>query len=228
VQLAHQPSPITNVAATLDGPCAVVVTWDPPDMWTTSVGVFRWDSGSATGPIAVNPLGPFVDTDAVPGRQYQYQVASLWSGCPQIPTLSALVTGSRVGVAPLAADVRRVTPGSTLTLTHPSPGSSTTTYRWKRGGNNSTSAFDAADIIDGGRFSGANTPTLTITQAKSTDSEVYRCVMTRASNFGDPCIQVYSAPVIVPVICNADYNENGHTDIADIFLFLSDWFAGCP
>lgn len=30
-----------------------------------------------------------------------------------------------------------------------------------------------------------------------------------------------------PIFCSADYNRNGTADTADIFAFLSNWFAGC-
>lgn len=94
-------------------------------------------------------------------------------------------------------------------------------YQWYR--NNQP-------ILNGGRFSGATTPTLTISPLPRngddftwTDSGFYHCTATNL------CGTATSTPANLTVTnCGPDYNNNGMVDFNDIFDFLNAWFAGCP
>ena len=85
--------------------------------------------------------------------------------------------------------------------------------RWQRNG---------VDLIDGGRVSGATGPVLTITGVLSSDAGAYRCVGTNG------CGQTVSVVARLTIPCVADFNQDGTRDVADIFAFLSAWFASAP
>jgi len=59
--------------------------------------------------------------------------------------------------------------GGTATFTVTAAGDAPLSYRWQKNG---------ADLSDGGKISGATTPTLVITNCDSTDAAGYRCVVT--------------------------------------------------
>ncbi len=62
-----------------------------------------------------------------------------------------------------------VCPGATAVFSVAATGSGTLTYRWQK---------NYANLSDGGHYSGATTPTLTVTGANQDDVAGYRCVVT--------------------------------------------------
>ncbi len=111
--------------------------------------------------------------------------------------------------------------GQTVAMSVSATGTAPLTYQWFRNG---------LPVANGGRFSGANTTTLTISPVARngdepawTDSGSYHCVATNL------CGSVASSPAFLSVTnCAADFNNSGMLDFNDIFDFLNAWFAGCP
>jgi hypothetical protein len=90
------------------------------------------------------------------------------------------------------------------------------TYRWSR---------DGVPMIDGGRVSGAFTPTLTITDVDYADAATYTVRV-----IGPTCGDSVSTPAVVTVaLCGADFNDDGFVDFFDFNDFV-DCFDGvvCP
>ncbi|MBX3406757.1 MAG: immunoglobulin domain-containing protein [Phycisphaeraceae bacterium] len=85
---------------------------------------------------------------------------------------------------------------------------------------------DGVPLIDDGRISGSNSPTLQISSAVAGDVGEYVLRVTGA------CGVVNSPAAVLAVrtdhVCAADFDGNGTRDVSDIFAFLSAWFAGCP
>jgi hypothetical protein len=97
----------------------------------------------------------------------------------------------------------------------------TLTYQWRRNG---------VPIANGGRFSGATSPTLTITQALASDTATYD-VRISAPGCGGGMVVTTSNPGTITVIgnpaCTADFNHDGFVNSQDFFDFLTAFFAGC-
>lgn len=98
--------------------------------------------------------------------------------------------------------------GGTVAFTVSATGAGTVAYQWQK--NN-------ASIADGGHYSGANTPVLTVSGADSGDAGDYRCIV---SNVGG---SVYSdaATLTVTGASVADYDMDCDVDIDDFALFES-------
>ncbi len=120
--------------------------------------------------------------------------------CPQIQTQPADTT---------------VQPGQKLTLYTVASGTAFLSYQWRRNG---------VPLTNGGRVSGADTATLSISPAISGDSGSYDVVVTNA------CGSVISqgANVVVRPICPCDFNHDGSLNSQDFFDFLNCFFTpGC-
>lgn len=94
-------------------------------------------------------------------------------------------------------------------------GDPTLTYRWRR---------DNADLVNAGPFSGADTPTLTITTSSNEDFGVYDCVVT------NPFGSVTSQPSVLAIrqSCDTDIDSDGFTGFADLNALLSEFNSACP
>lgn len=91
-------------------------------------------------------------------------------------------------------------------------------YQWRKGG---------LLLTDGGRISGANTPTLTINPAVSGDSGSYDLLATNA------CGIIASRPAVLAVtgagsFCPGDANGSGTVTFADITAVLANFGIPCP
>ncbi len=64
-----------------------------------------------------------------------------------------------------------VCPNGTVTFAVTATGSGTLVYRWQKNG---------VDLADGGHYTGANTTTLTVSNADAADASSYRCVVSNA------------------------------------------------
>ena len=85
--------------------------------------------------------------------------------------------------------------------------------RWRKNG---------VDVADGGGYSGATTPMLTISGASATNAGTYVLVATGACGSRSS-----EGGVLTVRACAADFNQSGTLWVQDIFDFLGAWFAGC-
>ncbi len=103
----------------------------------------------------------------------------------------------------------------TLSVTLGEVGRPPFSFQWMRNGE---------PISDDGTITGAMTDTLTISQAMSTDSDVYTVVVSNESG------QVTSnlGALLVRQACRADLNNDGSLNFFDVSAFLTAFSAGCP
>lgn len=112
----------------------------------------------------------------------------------------------------------RVQTGQTVTLTariDPAslPGA---TFRWRR---------DGETLADDGRISGVLTPTLTILDARPSDTDLYTLQVRRPGL--SHRWEVAEAAVIIDPRCPADANLNGLLSVQDLFDYLNAYFTPC-
>lgn len=106
--------------------------------------------------------------------------------------------------------------GQTATFTVESTGAINRTYQWRRNG---------AIVSNGGRFSGATSPTLTIADVGPADVASYDVVI---STVGCGSVTSMAATLTLGAACPSDFNQSGSTTVQDIFDFLSAYFVGDP
>lgn len=106
--------------------------------------------------------------------------------------------------------------GQTAVFTVASTGAVNRAYQWRRNG---------AMILDGGRFSGATSPTLSITDVGPADVASYDVVI---STVGCGSATSAAATLTLGAACPSDFNQSGSTTVQDIFDFLSAYFIGDP
>lgn len=90
----------------------------------------------------------------------------------------------------------------------------TLSYQWRK---------DGVELTDGGPYSGATTPDLSVDPTLETEGE-YDVVF--GSEFG-----TFVSPVVALGIrpgCIADADNNGVINTRDVIAFLNAWNAGCP
>jgi hypothetical protein len=96
------------------------------------------------------------------------------------------------------------------------------TYQWRKNG---------AAMVNGGRISGATSPTLTITQAIADDTAAYDVRISAPGCGGGSVVTTSTAGTITVIgtpACTADFNHDGVVNSQDFFDFLNAFFAGCP
>ncbi len=86
-------------------------------------------------------------------------------------------------------------------------------YQWRRNG---------ANLVNGGRISGATSPTLVIDPAIPSDSGVYDVLVSNG------CGGATSTPASLTVLCYADCNQSGSLTVADFTCFQTRFVAGDP
>ncbi len=120
------------------------------------------------------------------------------------PTVQAFPTSGTFGAGQTATIPMNVTGIGTLAPT----------FQWRRNNSN---------LTPGGRIHVSPTGALSIDAVTVADMGVYDCIV----NYG--CGTTILGPVALGVqACPADVDRNGAVNVADIFAFLSSWFAGCP
>ncbi len=143
---------------------------------------------------------------------------------PNLPNFSA-VTSTCACTAPTFTGNPPATlskrPGQIATMTGVAVATGTPTYQWKRNGLPIPPSF---------RFTGVNTPTLTInpvadpgSESGWTDAGSYTLEATNVCGVASSSACVLSTPP-----CLVDIDQNNVIDVTDIFTFLAQWFAGCP
>ncbi len=106
---------------------------------------------------------------------------------------------------PASASVARE---ATVQFSAAATGENTISYQWQKDGGN---------LSNGGRFSGVTTPTLTITDVKSTDAGLYRCVAT--AECGSAASNTATLTVSGPPPLPGDLDDDGDVDLSDYGLF---------
>lgn len=179
-----------------------VLSESTPRFGTSVVTTSSW--AAASSPTCVVP-GDFSND----GRQ---DIAVCCAASDTVRMLTGhatnpIITQQPVGVACAS--------GQTAAFTVAVSGNSGT-YQWRK---------DGLPLVNGGRFSGVNTSTLTISPSSLTDNASALDVV-----FTNACGTVISKAVgfAVTASCSADFNRSGTVSVQDIFDFLSAYFAGCP
>ncbi|MCC7389311.1 MAG: immunoglobulin domain-containing protein [Phycisphaerales bacterium] len=108
-------------------------------------------------------------------------------------------------------DSQTVDAGATLVLSAGADGSEPRSFRW---------FHDGIPLSDGGRVSGAGTPTLTTVDVRLSDAGDYTLAVT------NPCGAAESDSAIVSVVCTADMNADGVIDTRDVLQFLLHYASG--
>jgi len=84
-------------------------------------------------------------------------------------------------------------------------------FQWRKG---------AAILTDGGRFTGTQTPTLTIFNTVESDLGTFEITIT------DMCGTETRSSATLGFYCPVDFNHSGSIGVQDIFDFLAAYFAG--
>jgi hypothetical protein len=108
---------------------------------------------------------------------------------------------------PITAD-----PGDNVQFSIVATGNAPLSYVWRRNG---------IPLSNGGRFSGVNTPTLSISNITGTDIGSYSCVVS------NPCGAATSQSAPLSVDCPADFNNDGTVDFFDYLDFVQAFDRGC-
>ncbi len=137
---------------------------------------------------------------------------------PQATTSTCACTIPSFDLDPVSQSVFS---GNTATFTVQVSAVGTPSYQWYRNG---------LPLVNTARFSGVNTPTLTINPVARegsdpnwTDAGQYHCRATNVCGATNSNIATLTTP-----ICAADFNSSGIISVQDIFDFLAAYFAGCP
>lgn len=195
----------------------VTITWTPfPD--ATSYVVLRQPVGGGLVPIAtVGNVTSYIDASGVPGTHYYYGVF------PQTPCGNS-TTGGATEIDFPSTPVANTAPASIARL---SGQAAIIPFNISTFGIASTTQVlkDGVVIAMDGRIA-LSGQTLSISPLRSQDSGEYSLrVITPLCG----TVITQSAVLAVRNPCPGDFDENGGApQVADIFAFLSSWFAGCP
>ncbi|MBX3381089.1 MAG: hypothetical protein KF805_13425 [Phycisphaeraceae bacterium] len=124
-----------------------------------------------------------------------------------VAVANGIASDAAVGASVISAPVSALgCPGGSVSLTVAAAGTPNLSYQWRRG---------AADLSEGGHFSGVNTPTLLVSSMTSADAgNDYNCVVTNA-------IGASASTMIRIGFCAADFSCDGTVDDADFVAFAS-------
>jgi hypothetical protein len=189
------------------------------ELWAgTDNGLRRWD-GSAWYQVGSGQSGTGISALVEDGPD-------LLAACPSFSILDGRVVG---GVARWSA----ATAAPVLTPTFTSVSAPTIGSTWVPMEYTGTAPFTDYHLFQGGVERPLSTNTLTgsgfyagqgfvIVNPVASDAGDYRLQVT------DPCGSAVSAPVHVTIVCSADFDRNGVTDVGDLLAYLNAWFAGDP
>lgn len=209
--------PVAKVEATRGTLCdGVMLTWTPSP-GADRYRVTRDPGGHPDSGVVVFGTN-WLNTSALPGVEYTYHVVPMSASCLNPPpgegtTAQGHVAPFQLIKAPLPQRAYAADTVVWKVSVEPSV-SAGATFRWSRNGT---------PIVNGGRFTGASTDTLTITGAKVEDTDLYSVeVRTTAGTI------VHETALVVKRNCPGDFNSSGGKTVQDLFDFLSSYFAGCP
>lgn len=146
--------------------------------------VTNWDLWIASWPTNPDPQNGNPPTGVWGGRWTFWQYAGDVSGVPGVPSSTDLnvfngtlasLQGQIIGggtnppVIAIQPDSQTVSSNTTATFTVVAYGGGTLSYQWQK---------NLANLVNGGRISGATSPTLTISAVDGTDAGTYRCIVT--------------------------------------------------
>lgn len=119
--------------------------------------------------------------------------------CPPV-----IDVGPASGSAPL---------GLAIVLTVAGAGTDPLSFRWRK---------NEVELSDGGRVTGAATPTLTISNVQAGDAGNYDVVLSNSCGSTSSS----TAHITVTAPCRADFNGSGGVTIDDLFLYFNAYFQG--
>ncbi|MBY0261994.1 MAG: immunoglobulin domain-containing protein [Phycisphaerales bacterium] len=215
---------VISLAASDGTSCAdITVTWgDVTNEGTNGYRITRTAANQPTVSFDVRAgESSFVDSSALPGIVYTYAVAPI---NPCGVGLAASNTGFRASATPITPVPVAAARNATAVLTAPilSSGTAVASYAWRRGVD--PTGAGGTPVADGPRIMGAATDRLTIANLRPEDASLYACSATVCGT----TVSSGAVALVVTTACSADFDGSGSRTIADIFAFLSAWFAGCP
>lgn len=205
--------------------------WPGIAPWTTTLQPFSWGTVLPDGPPR-NPAGtglspmnnwsPLSWSTMAFDRKRRAMVAaglenySNFSGGPPVSwkTWERRYLDKVVLDKPAAAVV--LAPGNVVEFRSYAAGHPNLTFQWKKNGTNLANGPAAG----GGTWSGVQSGVMTLTGVGPADDGRYQCVISNA------CGTEMTA--VVQLGCAGDFNGVGGVTVADIFGFLSAWFANDP
>ncbi|MBY0262907.1 MAG: hypothetical protein K2Q20_11220, partial [Phycisphaerales bacterium] len=209
------PLQIASLSAQTSNCSRVNLTWPVvPD--ATSYSVQRQAVGGAIVEIGQTTVAVFADTTGIPGTRYFYGVYPQ-TPCGNAPGSGAaeiVFPGPPTPAAPANSIVRSSNTRASIQFNIATFGLPTTLEILK----------DNSPLPLGGRIS-LSGQQLIIDPVQLEDIGEYTLRLTSAACAASAS---QSAVIAVKNPCPADINESGARDVADIFAFLSAWFAGCP
>jgi hypothetical protein len=172
------------------------------------------------GSLVLSPSGAFTYTPP-PGFQGDVSFTYRLRGDIQ-PPFQNLVTSDTARVVIRIADCAPIitdqpqhvefVPGADAAFSVRAGGQGRLSYRWRK---------DGVDLVEGGRISGVDSPTLVITGMQQSDRGWYDVVVSGA------CGSVTSSPAGLGA-CMGDWNGDGVIDFNDFLAFLNDYNAQNP
>ena len=189
---------IANTSSTGGGGVRQDVTGCIPGVTYTISGWMRTNSANATATVRVSPTASTNWSTAVDLTPPQSTTSTTWvrfsgtvvaTGTSMTLWLDGRTGGTGLNKAVCFDDIRvtcsgpaaptilqqplaqNVCAGRNATFSISAAGEGTLSYQWQK---------NAANLSDGGHYSGTTTPTLTISNASTADAADYRCVVTNA------------------------------------------------
>jgi hypothetical protein len=210
-------SPVISPISDQNVPCAPAVYTGPTPSLTNPacMAPVTWSLAGSPSGMTVNPGTGVVSWPNPVGGSHGVRLVATNS----VGADSEVFIVNINGVAPSfnsGPTSQSVTVGDTVNFIVSANGYPGVAYQWQYNGGN---------IVNGGRFSGANGPMLTITNVQLSDAGGYRCIISNAC--GSRTSTTATLTVNTPPQCDPDYNQDGNVDQDDV-LYLINVIGGAP
>ncbi|MEW6305287.1 MAG: immunoglobulin domain-containing protein, partial [Verrucomicrobiota bacterium] len=194
----------TNFTVTAVGPGTLTYQWRKNGQPLSDGGHY---SGTTTSKLIISSAA------GADEATYDVIVSNAFGG--SAPSDGATLTVNRPPTITQPPVAINITQGQTISLSVQVDGSPTLTYQWKRNGSN---------VTDGGRVSGATSPSLTITSATVADAGSYTVSVTNSFAPGVTSVSVFVS-VLGPGALRPDFTFNGGGTTWDIVPTLDGKYA---
>ncbi len=206
--------PAPPVVSTANECSRVVINWDAVP-GATGYRVLRAPVSNPSAPVQIASITSSTlvwnDTGAVAGVSYLYQVRIVGGQCSSGGPLSAAIPGRRTPLPTFNSQPSSATVNEGDNVSFSVTATDATSYAWQRNGT---------PLTNGGGISGADTPTLLLTNVQASQAGTYLCVI---SNACGPRNGTAATLDVVSAGCDGiDFNQDGlFPDDADLLDFLS-------